>query len=240
MEEALDAQHPPLQPAHRRQVNLLSGLMHAGLALVGVSAIWTLQPAMTPRHWAPLVLVALVMLACAAATRGRCGFQDGGKLLTALGAAMVLRLARDPQLTAIPALSEALPAWLAAISPGLATLGLLLAAICGYLLVRTLNNYLGHGHEPPFLCALNWGSLLILVLSIGTFFTLRRLYEVDVSYLSLLLAGTVQYYLLIRTALTSSGRMTVGAAPQVYLALAILGAFAHNLLAGMVMGGEAP
>jgi hypothetical protein len=240
MNESLETQPPPLHPAHRRQVNLLSGLMHAGLIMIGLSAVWTLQPAMTPRHWAAYVLVALVMLACVAVTRGRCGFQDGGKLLTALGAALVLRLARDPQLAAIPALSESMPAWLGAVSPGLGTLGLLLAAICGFLFVRTLNNFLGHGHQPLFVSALSWGSALILVLALVTFFTLRRFYELDVTYLSLLIAGIIQYYLLIRLALSTSGRMTVGAAPQIYLALAILLACGHNLLAGMVMGGEGP
>jgi len=240
MNLSLEAHPPPLHPAHRRQVRLLSGLMHVGLILIGVSAVWTLQPAMAPRHWAAYVVVALAMLAYVAATRGRCSFRDDGQLLTALGAALVFRLARDPQLAAIPALSEAMPGWLAAISPGLATLGLLLAAVCGFLFVRTLNNFLGHAHQPPFVSALGWGAGLMLALTLITFFMLSRFYELDGTYLTLLIAGLIQYYLLTRLVLSTSGRMTVGSAPQIYLALAILLACGHNLLAGLMMGGEGP
>jgi hypothetical protein len=240
MSESLEDRHPPLHPAHLRQVALLSGLMHVGLAIIGLSAAWTVQMGMTPRQWAPYLVVALVMLVGTLGTRGRCSFTAGGKLLTALGAALVLRLARDPQLASIPALSEVMPPWLGAMSPGLGTFGVLLAAVCGFLFVRTLDGYLGHGHEPPFGRALDWAALLVLALSLVTFFTLRRLYEIDSAYLSLVLAGTVQYYLVGRTALTTSGRMTVGAAPQLYLALAIFASFGHSLIASAMSGGEGP
>jgi len=241
MDEDLELAPPPLQPAHRRQVGTLSACLHVGLLLIGASAVWTLQPALaSPRQWAPYLLVAVLLLACAAITRGRCAFTDGGRLLTGLGAALVFRLARDPQLANLPALSDTMPAWAQAIAPGLGTLGLIIAAISGLLYVRTLDSYLGHGHVPPLLRALNWSAALILGLSVVTFFTLSRFYELDSTYLIVLLAGTIQYYLLVRVALTSSGRMMVGAMPQIYLAVALLGAFAHNVLAGVLSGGEGP
>ncbi len=240
MDDDLELRPPPLHPAHRRQISLLSGLMHAGLALVAVSAVWTVQPGMTPRQWGAYLLVALAMLIWAAVTRGRCGFQDGGKLVTALGGALVLRLARDPQLAAIPSLGDSLPSWVVAVAPGLAMLGLLLAAICGLLFVRTLNAYLGHGHESPFVWAVNWSAALVVTLSLIAFFTMRRFYEIEDAALIVLLAGTLQYYLMTRLLLSASGRTTVGAGPQVYLAVTILFACGRNLLAGLVIGGEGP
>lgn len=239
MEDELDTL-PPLQPAHRRQLQVLSGLFHAGLIIIAAAAIYSLQPALTLRDWAPYLVVAVAMLICAAATRGRCGLQDGGRLLTALGAALLLSLAREPQLSSIEAIYESLPLWLVTMGLGLGTLGVLLAAIAGLSFVRTLNSYLGHPHPPPFTWAVNLAGLLVLVVGVVTFLTLRRFYEMDAAYLSLLVANLVQYYLLLRVTLYASGRMFVGAAPQVYIAAAILLAFARNMLGGGMMGGEAP
>lgn len=231
---------PPLQPAHRRQVRLLSGLFHAGLVIIAAAAVYSLQPALALRDWAPYLVVAVVMLICAAVTRGRSGLSDGGRLLTALGAALLLSLAREPQLSSIEAIYDSLPLWLVTMGLGLGTLGVLVAAIGGLGLVRALSSYFGQPHPPPFLWALNRAALLVLVVGVATFLTLRRFYEMDGAYLSLLLGNLVQYYLLLRVTLHSSGRMNVGAAPQVYIAVAILLAFARNMLGGGMMGGEAP
>ena len=240
MAENLEVEAPPLHPAHRRQLMVLSGLMHAGLIVIGLCAIYSLQPVMGPRQWAAYVLVAVAMLVCAAVTRGRCGFADGGKLLTALGAGMVLKLAAEPQLANLSGLGERLPPWLAGANLTIASLGLLVAAVFGFWFLRTLSNYLGHGHEPPLGRALNGSVLLILALSVVTFFTLRRFYELDTAYLAVLVGNAIQYYLLLRLTLSASGRKMVGAGPQVYLAVAILLACARNLLGGAMMGGGAP
>lgn len=240
MAEALAEPQPPLQPAHRRQVTVFSVLMHAGLLIICASAVYTLQPTLTLRQWAACLILALAMIICAIATRGRCSFRDGGKLITALGAMVVLWLARDPQLAELPGLGEHLPDWLVAAAPGVATVAVLIAVICGFLFVRTLTSYVGHGHTPPFLRALNWSALIVLVLGIGIFLILKRFYEMDVAALTMLLANVIQYYLLLSVMLSASGRTTVGAAPQVYLAVAILLAFARNVAGGMVFGGEGP
>jgi hypothetical protein len=239
MAEDLEFKAPPLHPAHRRRLTALSALMHVGLVVISACAVYSLQPLMGPRHWAAYVLVALAMLVGAAATRGRYSFADGGKLLTALGAGLVFKLASEPQLANLPWPGEHLPSWLAGANLTIASVGLLVAAIFGFWLLRTLTDYLGHAHEPPFLWALNGSVLLILVLSAVTFSTLRRFYEIDGIYLALLVGNAVQYYLLLRLTLSASGRKMVGALPQVILALAILAACARNVLGGM-MGGEAP
>lgn len=240
MDDALEGQQPPLQPAHRRQVTIFSGLMHAGLIIICLSAVYSLQPLLTLRQWAACAFLALVMLICAGVSRGRCSFHDWGKLLTALAAVLVLWLARDPQLSELPWPGDRMPAWLVGAAPGVATVGVLITVVFGVMFLRTLSNYLGHAHTPPFLQALNWAAFVVMVLAAGTFLLLRRFYEMDVAALALLLGNVIQYYLLVWVTLSASGRVTVGAAPQIYLAAAILLAFVRNLAGGMIVGGQGP
>ena len=111
---------------------ILAALTHLGLLLVCFSGAYTAQPADFPhRKWVGIVALALVMLVWAIATRGRSGFSISGKLATGLAAGLVLSLTYDPQLSDLPVLGSLVPASLADVHLGVATLGVVWAAILG-------------------------------------------------------------------------------------------------------------
>lgn len=222
-----------LQPRHRREVSTLANLMHVGLLLVCASAIYTLQPpTIGMERWLGLGLLAIILLVWAAATRGRCAFTDGGKLLTALAAGIVLNLAYEPQLANLGNFGENMPSWAMGLAPGLAMAGVILAASFGLWYLRTLNNYLRHGHTAPFRWGLHAAFLLVIALGLITFLALDRLYQMEPMDLSALLGNALQYYLLLLIVINVSGRTGVGAVMQVYFAATLLLALARNVIGG--------
>ena len=73
---------------------------------------------------------------------------------------------------------------------------------------------------------------MVLVFGVGMYVALDRVYEMDPVSLSLLVSQTVLYAGLLGVTLGLSGRIGFGASVQVYLALTVLAALAHNLRAG--------
>ena len=233
MEDPQDLPPAEFVAARRPRVLIRAALMHVGLLMICASAILTPQPStLTHRRWAAMGLLALVILLSAAVTRGRLAFQTAGKFLTALAAVSVLSLSYDPQLASIPAAAAVMPPWLAAIGPGLGTLGVVWAAVFGLSYLNTVDSYVRHRHLAPFVWGLNAALLVVAGLGIVSYLCLGRLYELDPTLLPLLLGNVIQYYLLLRVVLSVSGRVGVGSSLPVYLALTILAAAARSLLAG--------
>lgn len=220
-----------LQPRHRRCVAVLGTLTQVGLLIICVSAVWSVQPEFSARKWAGFGALALGLLGAAAVTRGRAAFSTGGKLATGLAAMIVLGLCLQPQLADVGNLAERLPPWLVAMSPGLAMLGVLVAAAFGLTYLGTLNSYQRHRHYPPFAQGLRAALLLVAVLGVVTYLCLRRQYELDPTLLPLLLGNVVQYYLLGVVVVNVSGRIGVGCSPQVLFAVTLLLAAVRNFLA---------
>lgn len=232
MDDFEDIEPVELLPRHRRRIVTLATLAGAGLVLICASAVWTVQPpTFGMRKWAGLAALALALLISAALSRGRSALTTPGKLGTALAALIVLSLAYDPQLASIGNLGDKLPAWLSGISPGLGTLGVLIAALFGLAYITTINAYLRHRHDTPFAGALNAAVVLVIVLGLVTYLCLHRWYELDPTVLALLIGNAIQYYLIAVVATQLSGRIGVGSSIQVYMSLTILAALARNVLA---------
>jgi hypothetical protein len=223
--KALSHQPPPTRA--------LAALTHLGLLAVCASAAYTLQPPTFSRQrWAALVLLALAAMVHAAVTRGRGALADSGKCLTALLAGVALSLSYDPQLADLPGVGEKLPAWLSAINPSLATVGVALAGLCGAIyLAATHASHPGRPPAPYGRTVLTAAALVVLC-GVGTFVALSRLYDLDSLAVVLLVSQAVQYAWLLAVVLGMSGRAGVGATMQVYLALTVLLALARNLHGG--------
>lgn len=210
----------------------LATLANAGLLLICASAIWTVQPpTFGLRQWAGRAVLALVLLISAAISRGRSAFTTGGKLGTALAAIIVLGLAYDPQLANLASIGEKLPAWLSALSPGLGTLGVVIAAVFGLAYIATINATLRHRHDTPFSGALTASVILVIVLGLVTYLCLQRMYELDPTILALLIGNASQYYVIAVVVSQLSGRIGVGSSIQVMMSVTILLALARNVLA---------
>lgn len=215
------------------QAWVLAALIHLGLLAIGLSAVRTVQPGdFGLRRWAPYVLVACGGLVYAGLTRGRGAFQSPGKMLTALLTAMALSLSYEPQLSNVTGLGERLPQWLADLAPGLGTVGALWATVWGLVYLSTIHRHHRARHEVPLVWSVLIAAGLVVVLGVGSFLGLGRLYEVDRAGLFMLLSQAVQYGLLTSVMLGLSGRIGIGSGPAVYTALCVLGALVHSLRAG--------
>jgi hypothetical protein len=222
-------------PTHHQlpQAWVLAVLTHVGLLTICVSAAYTLQPAdFSRRRWAALALLAVAALFHAAVTRGRGASGAAGRSLTALLAGAVLSLSYDPQLANWPAIGEKLPLWLASANPSLATIGVVLAGACGAIYLATVHRHHRRRHPVPYVRVVLAAALLVVVMGVGAFLALSRVYELDGLYLVMLLSNAVQYAWVLSIVLGMSGRVGVGATPQVYLALTVLAALARNVAGG--------
>ncbi|MEI6501858.1 MAG: hypothetical protein WCP21_12625 [Armatimonadota bacterium] len=232
MDEFEDIEPVELEPRHRRRITVLAALTNVGLLLICASAVWTVQPpTFGLRRWAGYAVLALLLLLSAALPRGRSAFSNAGKLAVTLAALIVLSLAYDPQLASVGALGDTMPPWLSAISPGLGTLGVLLAVVCGFSYLFTINGYLRHRHHTLFAWGLKSALILIIGLGLATYLCLHRLYELDPTVLSLLIGNALQYTLVGYVVVNLSGRLGVGSSMQIYLSLTVLLALARNILA---------
>ncbi|NPV47359.1 MAG: hypothetical protein HPY69_10395 [Armatimonadetes bacterium] len=221
--------------SHHRQapVWVLAGLTHLGLLAICCSAAYTLQPAdFTGRQWAALLLAAVIALAHAVGTRGRGAASVCGKSLTALLAGVALSLSYDPQLASWPTVGERMPLWLAAVNPSLATIGVLVAGVFGMLYLATVTRRCGQQCPIPYARVTVLAAALVIVLGLGTYAALGRIYDMDSLHLVMLVSNAVQYAWLLGVVLGLSGRTGVGYSAQVYLALTVLAALVRNLVGG--------
>lgn len=232
MDDLEDFEPVALEPRHRRRIAVLAALTHVGLLLICASAVWTVQPpTFGMRRWAGYALLAVLLLLSAAFTRGRAAFSNAGKLAVTLAAVIVFSLAYDPQFASIGSLGEKMPAWLAAVAPGLGTVGVLWATIFGLSYLATIDSYQQHRHYTLFAWGLKSALILIVGLGLATYLCLHRLYELDPTVLSLLIGNALQYTAVAYVVVNLSGRLAVGSSLQVYTALTILLALARNILA---------
>jgi len=205
--------------------------VHAGLLVVCASCAYTMQPDMFgEREWLAFAALGIVIAGVAACTRGRVGKAQAGRLLLALGATTALALSYEPPLSALPAVSDRVPTWLAQFEPGIGLAGIALALVF-WALYRVVARG-GVQADPPFVGALLVSAFGVLVLAGIMYLALHGLYDLAGGYGNLLVAyNVVQYTILMLIALEMSGAVGVGGLPHLYVGAAVFIAAARNLLA---------
>jgi hypothetical protein len=208
-----------------------AAVAHLGFAAMAVSTVWTAMPlsplGLFERYM--VELVGLVLIAAGTAGRTRLAGSTPGRLLCALGAGMCLRLAVDPTIEKLPALSAKLPMWAIDAYPGLATAGWLLAAL-GALIWWLGGGKAGDSEPYRGLAALVGLALVAATLAVGA--ALRAAgYEVPTYDNLLLVWRTVEVVVALVVAVSVSGRRGFGPWPMILLGAGLLGHVARTLLA---------
>ena len=144
----------------------------------------------------------------------------------------MLSLSYDPQLSNLPGLGEKLPQWLADLSPSLGTVGALWAGFWGLLYLGTIHRHHRARHSSPYARPVLAAAGLLIVLGVGSFVGLSRVYELESGAVNLLVSQAVQYGLLLSVMLGLSGRIGFGSVPEIYMSLSVFAALAHNLKGG--------
>jgi len=217
------------KPAQARAGIIAAAIgMHLGLLVVCASAVYTgwQRTIVTMPQWAMMLLVAATLLVAAISRRAGIAQQPWARGALALGGLLVLFLAYDPQLDAFPALAERLPGALLGAYPGIALPGVLLAFV-SWLAYRSLG---GESDAPvPFRAAAWWAAGLLVALSLFAYSVLHGPHDLPIeSTLRPILAAT-QGGLLVVVLSGIGGGEAVRLAPHVYLALALICAFARNM-----------
>ncbi len=209
-----------------------AGLAHLGFAALAASTVWTAMP-VTPlglfeRYM--VALVGLVLVVGGAAGRSRLAGAVPGKLLCALGAGICLRLAVDPTIERLPALSQALPMWVLDAYPGLATAGWILAAL-GALVWWAGGGTDGESGPYRGLTAAVGALLIAATLAVGA--ALRAAgYEVPTQGNLLLIWRVVEVVVTVVVVLAVSGRRGFGPWPMALLGTALLAHAARTFVGG--------
>jgi len=205
--------------------------VHLGLAVVCVSAVYTIQPEgwFSTRQWLSFALVGVVLLATVAFTRGRGAATPSGKLLLALGAATALYLAYDPLLDAIPGLSALTVGFLGQFEPGLALIGVLIALL-SWAVHRVLAPG-ANGGAGAYRGALLIATGALLVLALVMHLTLSSVYDLSAATSNLVLGFRVlQMAAILLVAGEMSGEAGVGGVAHMYVGIALIAAVARNLI----------
>ena len=211
--------------------------LHLGLLLVAVSAVLSRPPAgLGLGHVTVLVLVGLALLIWAALERSG-GSSSAFRAATALGAALLLGLARTPRLT-LPApdephLSGAMRWAVQLFSQPpltLAAVGALLACLCWFVMRASGGRALIR--REPFQVAVIWAGLMLVAFSLLLYLVLQPLYGISGRELGTWAAVMRAVYLvaLLVPTLAATGGPLVRRAPAVYLGLALLAAAGLDLL----------
>ncbi len=202
--------------------------MHIGLAVVCGSAVYTgwQRAIVTLPQWGVMLLVAAALLAAALWRRSGMEKQVWVRGCLALAGLLLLFLCYDPQLGAIGPLADLLPAPLVFAYPSIALPAILLTFICWIA-------YRRGGGEPaevvPFRAAAWWAMGLIAALALFAYAVLHGPHSLALeSTLRPILAAT-QGGLLVIVLTGIGGGPAVRRAPHVYMALALVLAFARNI-----------
>jgi len=224
MSAATQAESAPVQ---RSSATLWLGaaLTHVGFAALAASTVWTAMPLTQHGSYERFMIcfVGAVLVAVALIGGARLASSTPGKLLCALGAGICLRIAVDPTLEKLPALSNALPMWALDAYPGLATVGWIVAALGA--LVWWLGGGRANDARPYRGIALVGGVLLIgVTLCVGAALKAAG-YEVPIHDNLLLVWRTVEVVVTLVVAMSVCGGRGVGRWPLVMLGLALMGHF---------------
>lgn len=204
--------------------------VHLGLIAVCFGAVYTAQVpgAVTKMDYAGYALVgfALVLMGAIQALDITSTASRG---LLALGGAIALYLAYDPQLGGLPGGAAIAESPVGQFQPSVAHVGVVVAG-----LALALQAGVGRGilpREVPFRRALLAAALLLLALMAVMWGGLRSVYDLSMTTSpGLLVFRTIAYGLLMFVCLTIPGVRGAGRAPHIYLGLALIGAVARNLL----------
>lgn len=204
--------------------------VHAGLIVVIFGAIYTaqVQGAVSRMEYAGYALVglALVLMGVIPAWDIRSTASRG---LLALGGAIALYLAYDPQLAGLPGGGVLMESPAAQLQPSIAHLGIVIAGL--FLGLQAAIDRSVLPRRVPFRPALVSAVMLLLTLTGIMWLALRNFYDLSMtSSPSLLVFRSVAYGLLMFVCLTIPGVRSVRRAPHVYLGLALIGAVVRNLM----------
>jgi hypothetical protein len=204
--------------------------VHLGLITVCVASVYTaqVQGAVTKMDYAGYALIGLALVLIGA-IRAVDIDSTASRGLLALGGAVALYLAYDPQLAGLPGGAAIAQSPVGQFQPSIAHLGVVVAGLALALQAAIDRRVLPRG--VPFRRALLAAVLLLLALMAVMWGALRNIYDLSMTTSpGLLVFRTVAYGLLMFVCLTIPGVRSVGRAPHIYLGLALIGAVARNLL----------
>lgn len=205
--------------------------VHAGLLTVAAGGVYTLQPPgfLDRMEYAGMALVGVALMLAAILTR-RSTHGMVARGLLAVGGALLLYLAYDPQIVALTTAAALLESPVILYEPSLAHIGVVVAALFLALQAAVDRRLLPDRVEwrPAIVAA----AALMLLLAAAMWLGLRNVYDLSgtASSLSLLAFRVVAYSLLMLVCVTSSGVRGVGVAPHIYFGLALIAAAARNMM----------
>lgn len=204
--------------------------MHLGLLTVCAAAVFTgwQRTIVSLPQWGAMLLVAVGLAVMSLWGGGRHLGRTPTRLLLTLGGLMVLGLGYDPQLAAIPGLGAHLPETLLSAQPSISMIGavVLLVAWFGYVSAGGEDGV----HWPQFRVAALAASGLTLAVIVFNYLLLHSVMDLPAAEalrpaLSLAQAGALSVVLA-----GTSGGPGIRMAPHLYLSLALILAFARNLV----------
>ena len=205
--------------------------VHLGLATVIFGAVYTSQielRGMVPTlEWGRYGLVGLALVVVGIAPAW--GRSAAGRGLLALGAALALYLAYDPQLLGLPGGERLFETPLVMLEPSLAHVGIIVAAV--FLAIQVAVDRRALPRPVPFRASLLIAGALLLGLMAIMWLAFRGLYDLSmVTSPTLLIFRTLSYGLLMLVCLTIPGMRGVGRWAHIYLGLALIGAVVRNMM----------
>ncbi len=206
--------------------------VHLGLLVVLFGAIYTSQieiRGMVPTlEWGRygLVGLALVLVGVIPAWDVR---SAAGRGLLALGAALALYLAYEPQLLGLPGGERLFETPLVNLEPTLAHVGIVIAAL--FLGLQMAIGGRALPRKAPFRASLLVAAALLLGLMAIMWLAFRGLYNLTtITSPAVLVFRTLSYGLLMLICLMIPGMRGVGRWAHIYIGLALIGVVVRNLM----------
>lgn len=206
--------------------------IHVGLAILCASAIYTRWQLafINQAQWAVMVAVAVALLWVCMCRRPQVVTDTWARLCLALAGLWVLRLAYDPQLSAIPRLGEDLPETFRATYPGIGLVGVVIALL-SWLIYRSVGGELDLGPAPFRLPALV-ATGAVMGMALVALALLRPAHGLPASETLRPMLAALQGGGLVIMLLGIGGGPGVGRLPHLYLALTLIAACVRNLAFG--------
>ncbi len=204
---------------------------HVGLAMVAFSASYTRQMEgfFSRGEYAAFGLIGLAALIVALVWRGERARGTFAVGIGGLAAATALYLSYDPQLASLPGMSFIGMSPVGLLMPGLAHVGVLLAAI--FVALQMAIDRRALQEDVPFRSATFAAAALVLALAGVMWLALHNIYDLaGTSGTAMLVFRVISYSVLMVVTMTLSGARGVGSLPQGLFGLSVLIAVARNLM----------